>query len=90
MRDKVQIFAIADAYVEAACLRGLDQFRAVVDARQPRARRGDLFGQVSVTATDIENTFARKRIQQVDRSAGKIADKASVVFIELRAPLLAL
>src|SRR5262249_16721907 len=80
--------AIHHLRVESALAGGGDHVGRRVDADHRGARLGDLLGEHAVTASEIQNSLAAPRFEQIQHWLAERGHKMSVLRVTLGAPRL--
>lgn len=69
---KAQPLSVHGYHIDTAPAGCLELRRARIDADNPRAKGGDFFGQRAVAASEIQNTLARTRIEEIQQRLAQV------------------
>jgi len=80
--------AVGNARVESSPLRRRDHLRGGIDAHHDRARGGNFLAQHAVTASEVQDALAGKRLEQIEHGLPERWNEVRVLRITVRLPAL--
>ena len=85
---EAEALAVGDARVEAEASRGFDLRRARIDADDVASHRGELDRERAVAASEVEDSLAGLRREQLDHRRAEVGDEAGVACVRVGVPAL--